>query len=303
MTRASAFLAVFLVASAAHADEPRADPRARAQQLFDSALADAEAGNFAAACPKFLASQEADPKTSTLLNLANCYEKNGQTASAWGAFREAEGRARNANRKDWETVAHTRAEALEPKLVRLSVVVPPEASAPGMVVERDGVAIGPGEWAVAIPVDPGEHRVRATATGREPWESKVDVREATMTITVPPLERIPEPPPEPKLAPAPHWTPMRTAGVVTAGAGVAALAAGGIVALVAKGSYDDARALCTSGTSGCPASAVADADSAYGTASAATVLVIAGAVTLVTGAALYFLAPDAKARRVGLLTF
>src|SRR5439155_11121969 len=98
-------------------DEPaKIDKRARAQQLFDSALADAEKGDFAAACPKFLASQEADPKTSTLLNLANCYEKNGQTASAWGAFREAEGLARKAGRTDWETAARTRAEALEPKL-------------------------------------------------------------------------------------------------------------------------------------------------------------------------------------------
>src|SRR6476469_942554 len=125
---ASVLVAALGVATAhkAHADEPeprgrpsepRSDPRARAQQLFDSALVDAESGNFAAACPKFLASQEADPKTSTLLNLANCYEKNGQTASAWGAFREAETLARKAARADWETAARTRAEALEPKLV------------------------------------------------------------------------------------------------------------------------------------------------------------------------------------------
>src|SRR5688572_25328859 len=95
----------------ARADDetPKADNRARAQQLFDAALAAAEAGDFAVACPKFLASQEADPKTSTLLNLANCYEKNGQTASAWGAFREAEVLARKIGRADWETNARDRA--------------------------------------------------------------------------------------------------------------------------------------------------------------------------------------------------
>src|SRR5438045_9624231 len=78
----------------AHAEEPaeagKVDNRARAQLLFDEALVAAEKGDFATACPKFLASQEADPKTSTLLNLASCYEKNGQTASAGGAVRQAE---------------------------------------------------------------------------------------------------------------------------------------------------------------------------------------------------------------------
>jgi hypothetical protein len=286
------------------------DNRARAQQLFDSALADAEAGNLAAACPKFLASQEADPKTSTLLNLASCYEKNGQTASAWGAFREAEGLARKVARPDWEGAARTHAEALEPKLVRLTIDVPAPSRLPGLVIMRDGAMIPAGEWGVAIPVDPGEHVVSATATGHRSWETRTPLRDASGTVAIPVLDPLPpEMMPPPEAAPASGagassaetgaratswWTPMRTTGVVVAGVGVVGLVTGGVLGLIAKSNYDKAHALCTNGASGCPASAVSDSDSAYGMATGATVVFVVGAAAALGGAALVlFSAPPA----------
>lgn len=304
-------LAAALVVSAAPAladgdsqgASPKADNRARAQQLFDSALADAEAGNLASACPKFLASQEADPKTSTLLNLASCYEKNGQTASAWGAFREAEGLARKAGRSDWESAAHSRAEALEPKLVRLTVQVPDASRVPDLVVTRDGARLATGEWGVAIPVDPGEHVVAASAAGRVPWESRTPVREASAAVVVPVLEVLPPPVVPPPSVGNPSdgqpgdsrsgswWTPLRTTGIVVAGVGVVGLVAGGVLGLVAKGKYDDARARCTGGSNACPASAVSDSDSAYGLATGGTVVFVVGAAAAVTGAALVLFSP------------
>lgn len=285
-------------------EPPRADNRARAQQLFDSALADAEAGNFAAACPKFLASQEADPKTSTLLNLGACYERNGQTASAWGAFREAETLARKAARADWESSARSHAEALEPKLVRLTVDVPAASRVAGLTVTRDGAKIGAGEWGVAIPVDPGEHVVAASAAGREPWEARAAVRESSASVTVPLLAPVPEavaapaaplgPPARDAAAPPPPswWTPLRTGGVVAIGVGAATLLTGVVLGAVANGDYDDARAQCADGARGCPASAVSDADSAYGLASGATIAFVAGAVVAAGGAAIVLFAPS-----------
>lgn len=294
----------------AHADEgdagaaPKTDNRARAQQLFDSALADAEAGKLAAACPKFLASQEADPKTSTLLNLASCYEKNGQTASAWGAFREAEGLARKVARADWESAARSHAEALEPKLVRLTIHVPETSRVPGLVVVRDGAKLGAGEWGVAIPVDPGEHVVSATATGRAPWDTRSSVREASGTVAIPVLEVLPPammPPPAPVGDPGisrseAWWTPLRTAGVVIGGAGVVGLVTGGVLGLVAKNNYDKAHALCTDGARGCPARAVSDSNSAYGMATGATVVFVVGAAAALGGVALVLFSPSADAK-------
>jgi hypothetical protein len=288
---------------------PKMDNRARAQQLFDSALADAGAGNLASACPKFLASQEADPKTSTLLNLASCYEKNGQTASAWGAFREAEGLARKVARVDWETAARSHAEALEPKLVRLSVQVPEASRVPGLVIVRDGAKLGAGEWGVAIPVDPGEHVVSASATGRAPWETRSSVREASVTVAIPVLEALPtEAMPPPAAAGGPDaltdraarsdtwWTPLRTAGVVIGGAGVIGVVTGGVLGLVAKSKYDNAHAQCTDGARGCPASAVSDSDSAYGLATGGTVVFVVGAAAALGGAALVLFSPPADAK-------
>lgn len=284
------------------------DNRARAQQLFESALADAEKGDFAHACPKFLASQSADPKASTLLNLANCYEKNNQSASAWGAYREAESLARKTNHADWEATAKSRAAALEPTLKHLSIVVSDANKVPGLVVTRDNAKLEPGEWGVAIPVDPGEHTIAASADGYIAIEKKLEVTDADATFELPALEKLPPPPVEPapenkipkgfphadKPVPKPHWSGMEIVGVTTAAIGAGALAAGGIMALVAASNYDAAAAHCTNGTHGCDPNSVKTANNAYDLAAMATVTMVSAAVLLGAGAALILFSPSDK---------
>lgn len=277
---------------------PKVDNRARAQQLFDSALADAEAGNLAAACPKFLASQEADPKTSTLLNLGACYEKNGQTASAWGAFREAETLARKIGRADWEQNARSHAEALEPRLVKLTIQVPEANKVPGLVIVRDGARLSSGEWGVAIPVDPGDHVITASAEGRTPWETRQSVREVSASVTVPLLV---EKPRDPVVVPVggprevvqrSWWTPLRTGGVVAIGVGGAAVVAGAVLGVVANGKYSDARDKCQNGDPrACSPGDVSSSDSAYSLAGGATGAFVGGLIVAAAGAAIVIFAP------------
>ncbi len=116
-------------------------PHRAAAQTSDAALAESlfiegrkliTAGEVAAACPKFRQSHELDPQLGTLLNLAMCYERNGQTASAWAAFTELSRLASRAGQKARADFAAERIQALEPDLayVTLRVLPPPPWSQP-----------------------------------------------------------------------------------------------------------------------------------------------------------------------------
>lgn len=299
-----AALTLVAFANTARADDrvPTADDLARAQQLFDSAIAEAAAGSYVSACPKFAASHEIDPKTSTLMNLGTCYESLGRLASAWGAFREAEGLARKAGRTDLEAKARASADALVPKLVRLTIVVPEASRTPGLVVSRDGSKLASAEWSVAVPVDVGEHEIVAEAPGRTPWRERVEVH-ASRSVQVPALKIAPVAAvapsgdsPSSDARPASStswWTPMRTTGAVVAGAGTTSVLTGLVLALVAKSNYDDARDGCAA-VDDCPRDAVRSGESARSLATVGTVVIVSGAAVAAVGAALIVLAPPRR---------
>src|SRR5688500_15209686 len=68
---------------------------AQAEQLFKDGKSLMGAKQYAEACDAFAASQELDPQLTTLMNLADCREKNGQLATAWSLFLEVERATRN----------------------------------------------------------------------------------------------------------------------------------------------------------------------------------------------------------------
>src|SRR6266498_2939701 len=99
-----------------------------------SALAD---GKFAEACPKLGESQRLDPGVGTQFHLADCYERIGQTASAWAGFLEAASGAKALGQTEREKVARERAAALAPRLSKLTIVAARAADVPGLEIKRD----------------------------------------------------------------------------------------------------------------------------------------------------------------------
>jgi hypothetical protein len=290
--------------------------KAAAEALFQEGRRLIDAGQIAEACPKFADSERLDPAPGTLINLANCYERNGQTATAWATYREAEGAAVNAHRGDYEAVAKTRGAALAPRLSRMTVTTPP---IDGIEVKRDGVIVGRGELGVAIPVDPGKHTLQATAPGRKPWSTVVDVAadSASVTVQVPQLEAKPEPPPAevalanepaPALAASPQadLTPsappstagstQRLAGLITAGAGLVGVGVGTAFTLVGKSRYDESLSHCPQ-TNVCDDVGVSRRDDARSAGTVATVAFGVGAAALVTGGVLWLSAPSSHSER------
>jgi hypothetical protein len=274
------------------------DPGAIAEALFRAGRELMASGDFATACPKFAESHRIDPKPGTLLNLALCHEKSGRTASAWAEYVQTAEIARRNGQPDRERVASARASALEPALSRVVIDV---TDAPGASVSLDGAPIGAGAFGTPIPVDPGEHVVRATESGKRPSRQVVAVlpTSAVITVRVPALstalstERVVARPAPAARILLPQETSHTPPAETSSNARVwgAAVGTAGLV-LVGVGSYFGLRAFSEKqiaddncGVTYCKQEGL-DAIAAMKTAEAvSTVTMIAGAVGL--GAGLY----------------
>jgi len=85
---------------------------------------------------------------------------------------------------------------------------------------------------------------------------------------------------------------QRTAGIVVASTGVAALGVGGVLAILAKSALSDSKRAgeCTPDNA-CSKSGLSDRKRAVSLADGATVVTIVGAAALATGAVLWLTAP------------
>jgi hypothetical protein len=174
-----------------------------AEALYRQARDLMAAGNYGEACPKFAQSQQLDPATGTLLNLAACHEKQGRLATAWLEYSDALVAARRDGREDRVEYARVRVQELEPRLSRLTLVLGPGADTPGLTIELDGASIGSAIFGVPTAVDPGEHTVKASAPGKKPslFSVRVGPEADLQTLTIPPLEDAPPAPAEPAATP------------------------------------------------------------------------------------------------------
>jgi hypothetical protein len=320
--RRLAFALAFALAAAAPAAaraDATAQQRAEAQALFDDARKLMALKKYAEACPKLEESQHIDPGIGTLLNLAECQARTGRTASAWANFLEAAYLAKNLGQSRRENAARARAAALEPKLSRLTILA---VATPGLKIEitRDGEVVSPSLVGEAVPVDPGEHTVSASAPGKQPWESKVKVDPDghQVSVSVPQLEDAappppvppppvpvapppapPPPPPPPVAAPPPPPPPPpadletgkgpRAGGVVLTILGAGGLGTGIAFAIIAKQKLDDSNAQgCHTTMAGtvCPGMSFDTRTTAHTDGDIATGVLVAGGIAAGAGVGL-----------------
>ena len=271
---------------------------AAAQALFEDAQRGVAAGDYEQACPKFKASYELDPAGGTLLNLADCLEKQGRTASAWSAFKDALVVAQRDGRSERVEYAQQHIRALEGQLSYLTVEVPGSSNVGQLSVQVDGTPLAAPAWGTALPVDPGEHLLRAEAPGFEPLGQKLTIggAGAREVFTLPALRATgseaaaPAAVEAPVLADAEPRHPARTWAWITGGVGVAALGVGSYFGVKAFSHWDDRNAACVGG---CTPTAKAAGDDASQAATIATVGVSAGVVLLGTATVLFFYSSDA----------
>jgi tetratricopeptide (TPR) repeat protein len=241
---AGASLACLLLCQTALADAQTA----AAEALFEEGRRLVAAGKLPEACSRLEESQRLDPAIGTQYHLADCWERTGRLASAWGAFLDVSYAARQAGQPDRERAARDRAQALAPRLPRLVIHPPASASDTALQIARDGVLVGKGQWGSAVPVDPGMHQVVASAPGRQTWQASVQTQEAsTATLTIPALQPAPAVSPEAppgREQPKGFWTTRTTSAVALGGLAVAGITVGAIYGLTARSNNEDSLAYC-----------------------------------------------------------
>jgi hypothetical protein len=144
------------------------------------------AGDIAAACDAFEASNRIESRAGTLVRLGHCRERNRQLASAWSAYSDALARAKDARKR---RIARKQLDQLEPRLSQLVIRVPTERQVTGLRVTRNGVAVDPGLWNRSVPVDGGRYVIEARAPGHVTWSTTVvvAVEKARASVEVPRL--------------------------------------------------------------------------------------------------------------------
>jgi len=304
------FIVSSLGAAPAAFAQAKSGDKAAAEALFSEGRRLMEAGRFSDACPKFESSQRLDPGVGTMLNLAECYERTGRTASAWAEFREVISAARAADSADREALARQKASALEGKLSRLTITLSPEASATnGIEVRRDGNVVDSAELGSAIPVDPGKHVIEATAPGKAKWFTSLELPSdgSQSTLTIPPLEAATESvrqpvtdpnstPPEPTKANS--GSGQKIAAYVVGGVGIVGLGLGAVFGLQAMSKHDEAKKACSDYPNCQGNTRAEDANSsAKSAATLSTVAFIVGGVGVAAGITLLLTAGPSSSEK------
>ena len=257
-----------------------------AERLFREARKLVDAGDYAAACPKFAESERLEPAPGTLVNLAECEEHTGKVVAAQEHYRLASsGYPKTDKRHD---LAAQKAAALDGKIVHLTLELAP--GAPSGVTVRRGDAIVTENLGASVAVDPGAVVVVVTAPGRVDKTYPLDLREGeTKELVVEAGEPVPAAGSGPAQVHAEEkpveggGNPLRTVGFVVGGVGVAGLALGAGTGILAMGSASTVRSHCNTTTYLCDSQGFDAANAGNVLAPLSTVGFIAGGVLVTTG--------------------
>lgn len=316
-----------VIGSRSAAAAPSAADKLTAKALFDAGRALTKANNFADACPKLQESQQLDPSLVTEFFLADCYEHTGRLATAWIYYEDVATQASAAGQRDRGTFARDRADAVKPRVPKLTIEVPAKMKDwPDLEIKRDRSVVSQGQWGVSVAVDPASYSISANAKGKKRWTMTIELKEGrSETVKVPILEDEAAPiaqlpPPEPVAPPPPvkpiaktqvappkapsisrpiakpvqgrTGTTQRTTGIVVGAAGLVGLGIGaGFGALaMSKQSASKAPGRCDA-QSNCDLKGRDLRYDAFRAANASTIGVVVGTVVLAGGIVLVTTAP------------
>jgi len=278
-------------ASAPPAARPRTTELSAADQaialaLFSEGKELAAQHDLARACAKFEAADRLTHWLGVELNLADCYDRLGRTASAWIVFLKAADHA-DGDHDPRGPYARERARSLEPLLARVALSTT-AALHPGLEIRIDHVALAGSALGIALPLDPGEHVIEVTAPGHTAWTHHLSLAPGT-TIAV----ALPALAPLQRTATSRRW--YRTLALWL-GAGGAVLAGTSLaLGLDAKLSYDAATRDHCDTRLACDPTGLEEISTARRNGNIATAAGGLGLAAITTAVVLYVVSPRERA--------
>jgi hypothetical protein len=183
-------------------------------------------------------------------HIALCEEHEGLLLEALRDFETAESDAKAEGKQAVMAEAPQHAAAIKPRIPKVKVKAPDDVD--GMTLTLDGMPIDP-KNSDELPINPGSHKVEASAEGHEPFMHEFKLGEGesrTVIVKLPPIgeekpekpEAEPEPEPEKPETELKRKTP--TLAYVAMGVGVASLIGAGVFYGMRKGVENDLSGAC-----------------------------------------------------------
>ena len=225
--------ALMTVAPLAFAQSPADLKRARAQ--FQRGIELEQASNWTEAIQQFREVGQVRMTAQVRFHIAYCEEQLGRLVTALGGYDLALAEADTVG-PDFKTEVETAMARLREKIPKL--FIERGAGADAALVQLDGIDLGASSIGVEVPLDPGPHKVTATAPGYHPYDATVELKEREITKVT--LELVvdtepPKPPPPPQIVIVePEKGPDRTVPYIIGGTGIAFLAASGALFALSK---------------------------------------------------------------------
>ena len=272
----------------------------RADQLFKKGKKLLAEKRYPEACTAFEESDRIDPGIGAKLNVAKCYQEWGKLATAWRWYTDAESMAK-ASKDDRARKIHAILVELDASVPRLTVKLPPDASADGVVIKLDGIELAASALGTEQRVDPGPHQIDTIVDGAKQTKVIPVERGSSSEVTLDVAASAkPGKPGKPRVGPGQPPAAddtlrnRRLLAYGSAGGGALLLGIAGIVTLRAHGDYDYAlQNHCDGATDMCDDAGLAATHSARNRANIATGLTLLGLAAVGGGLYLYFTMPKA----------
>jgi hypothetical protein len=289
-----------------HQEDTSAPEIVAARELFRQGTEDVDAGRYAAALEKFGRVAAVKETANVRFNIARCEESLGKTGAALADFELAQREAKpgEGEHEDVASLARDHADALRPRVPRLTVTAPVAPPA-GLTVTLDGAKLAVGALGVPLPVDPGAHVLDATAPGRAPFHAEVALGEReSKTVAIALSAGDPGAGGAAEHDAAGDASSRRAWGGVTLGVSGALAATSVVFLLLHNGAVSDVESACPGDR--CPASSQTSVNGHESTARTDETLsvVFAGAAVIGAGVGLYLVlgAPSSPAAASAVVT-